>query len=186
MRSNHSFELGVPAPVGSRPIKPSNAALLGFRTESGCILLSHLYRTVGVNTQNTRKQAGQTFCLTASKRETLFRTMFCCCLVSQLCLTFCDPMNFSPPGSSVHRNSLGKNAGSGLPFPSPGDPLHPGIEPRFPALAGIFSTTEPPRKPTIYSGKYYLQFCINKIPKIWFQIPIKLKRGKNTKRGPTV
>ena len=38
---------------------------------------------------------------------------------------------------------------SGLPFPSPGDLLDPGIEPTspvFPALAGGFSTTEPPGK----------------------------------------
>ena len=27
---------------------------------------------------------------------------FVFCLVSQLCLTFCDPMDYSPPGSSVH------------------------------------------------------------------------------------
>ena len=27
---------------------------------------------------------------------------FCCCLVAQLCLTLCDPMDCSPPGSSVH------------------------------------------------------------------------------------
>ena len=25
-----------------------------------------------------------------------------CCLVTQSCLTFCDPMDYSPPGSSVH------------------------------------------------------------------------------------
>ena len=31
-----------------------------------------------------------------------------------------------------------------LPFPSPGDLLDPGIEPISPALAGEFSTTEPP------------------------------------------
>ena len=40
-----------------------------------------------------------------------------------------------------------------LPFPSPGDLRYPGIEPRFPAsptfpaLAGGFFMTEPPRKP---------------------------------------
>ena len=26
----------------------------------------------------------------------------CVCLVTQLCLTLCDPMDYSPPGSSVH------------------------------------------------------------------------------------
>ena len=34
-----------------------------------------------------------------------------------------------------------------LPFPSPGDVTDPGIEPKPPALAGGFFTTEPPRKP---------------------------------------
>ena len=39
---------------------------------------------------------------------------------------------------------------SGLPFPPPGDLLHPGIEPESPAgsaLAAGFFTTEPPGKP---------------------------------------
>ena len=33
--------------------------------------------------------------------------------VAQLCLTPCDPMDCSPPGSSVHGNSPGKNTGVG-------------------------------------------------------------------------
>ena len=35
------------------------------------------------------------------------------CLVSQPCLTLCDPMDFSPPGSSVLGDSPGKNIGMG-------------------------------------------------------------------------
>ena len=35
------------------------------------------------------------------------------CLVAQLCLTLCDLMDCSPPGSSVHGNSPGKNTGVG-------------------------------------------------------------------------
>ena len=35
------------------------------------------------------------------------------CLVSQLCLTLCDPMDCSPPGSSVHGYSPGKKTGVG-------------------------------------------------------------------------
>ena len=31
--------------------------------------------------------------------------------VAQLCLTLCDPMDCSPPGSSVHGDSPGKNTG---------------------------------------------------------------------------
>ena len=30
------------------------------------------------------------------------------CLVAQLCLTLCDPMDCSPPGTSVHGDSPGK------------------------------------------------------------------------------
>ena len=35
---------------------------------------------------------------------------------------------------------------SGLPFPSPGDLPHPGIEPRSPALQADALTSEPPGK----------------------------------------
>ena len=34
-------------------------------------------------------------------------------LVTQSCPTLCDPMNLSPPGSSVHGDSPGKNTGVG-------------------------------------------------------------------------
>ena len=33
------------------------------------------------------------------------------CLAAQSCLTLCSPMNCSPPGSSVHGDSPGKNTG---------------------------------------------------------------------------
>ena len=39
---------------------------------------------------------------------------------------------------------------SGLPFPSPGDPPDPGMEPASPALAGGFFTTERQGSPVIY------------------------------------
>ena len=35
------------------------------------------------------------------------------CLVTQSCLTLCDPIDCSPPGSSVHGDSPGKNTGVG-------------------------------------------------------------------------
>ena len=34
------------------------------------------------------------------------------CLVAQLCLTVCNPMDCSPPGFSVHGDSPGKKTGS--------------------------------------------------------------------------
>ena len=35
------------------------------------------------------------------------------CLVTQLGMTLCDSMDYSPPGSSVHGDSPGKNTGVG-------------------------------------------------------------------------
>ena len=60
----------------------------------------------------------------------------------QSCLTLCDPMDHSPPGSSIPY-------WSGLTFLPPGDILYPGTEHMFlvasPSVGGFF-TTEPPGK----------------------------------------
>ena len=53
------------------------------------------------------------------------------CLVAQSCLNLCDPMDSSPPGSSVHGDSSGKKTGIGSHallqriFPTQG--LNPGL-----------------------------------------------------------
>ena len=52
-------------------------------------------------------------------------------LVTQSCPTLCDPMDYSPPGSSVH-GILQEEYWSGLPLPSPGNLLDPGIKPASP------------------------------------------------------
>ena len=39
--------------------------------------------------------------------------IMCVCLVTQLRLTLCNPLDCSPPGSSVHGDSPGKNTGVG-------------------------------------------------------------------------
>ena len=67
----------------------------------------------------------------------------CCCSVTKSCLTLCDPMDCSPPGSSVH-GILQQECSSGLPHPPPGDLPDPGIELASfmsPALTGGFFTT---------------------------------------------
>ena len=61
-----------------------------------------------------------------------------CCLVG-------DTVDYSPPGSFVHR--ILQEYWSGLTFLSPGDIPDPGIEPTAPALAGGFFTTGPPGSP---------------------------------------
>ena len=49
-------------------------------------------------------------------------------------------MDYSPPGSSVHRDSPGKNTGVSCHFLLQGNLPDPGIEPGFPALQGRFFT----------------------------------------------
>ena len=63
--------------------------------------------------------------------------MGCACMLTQLCLTHCDPKDCSPPGSSVH-GILQARTLEWLPFHSPVDPPDPGIEPASSALAGGF------------------------------------------------
>ena len=53
--------------------------------------------------------------------------------VAQSCPALCDPMDCSPPGSSIHEIFQGSVL-SGLTFPSPGYLPDPGIEPRSPVL----------------------------------------------------
>ena len=62
------------------------------------------------------------------------------CLDAQSCLTLFDPMDSSMPGSSIHRESPGKNTGVGCRallqgiFPTQG--LNPGFH-----IAGGFCTS---------------------------------------------
>ena len=68
----------------------------------------------------------------------------------QLCPTFCDPMDCSPPGSSTY-GILQEEYWSGLLCPPPGGLPDPGTEPaspEYPALAGGLFTTALPGKPS--------------------------------------
>ena len=67
------------------------------------------------------------------------------CLVAKLCPTFCDHMDCSLPGCSIHGISQERIL-EGLPFLSPRDLPDSGIEPMSSALAGRFFTTEPKRE----------------------------------------
>ena len=65
------------------------------------------------------------------------------CLVTQWCLTLCDPLDCSPPGSSVHRILQARTLGQGV-VPFSRGSSQPGIKPEAlasPALAGGFITT---------------------------------------------
>ena len=70
---------------------------------------------------------------------------FVCCLGTKSCPTVCDPLVYTPSGSSVHGIFQARILEWILPYP--GDLSDPGIEPTSPALAGRFFTAEAPRKP---------------------------------------
>ena len=73
------------------------------------------------------------------------------CLVTQLCLSLCDPMDYNPPGSSCSWDSSGKNTGVACHFLLQGMDLpNPGIKPRFPTLKADSLLTEPPGKPEFH------------------------------------
>ena len=75
------------------------------------------------------------------------------------CPTLCDPVDGSPPGSSVPGNSPAKNTGGGCHallqgiFPIQGS--NPAIESRSPALQADSLPFEPPGKPPTPPPKIY-------------------------------
>ena len=85
----------------------------------------------------------------------------CVCLVTQSCLTLCDPMDCSPPGSSVYGDCPGKNSGVGC----------------HAFLQGIFPTqgsnpadslpSDPPRKQRILEWTAYPFSRASSRPRDW-------------------
>ena len=68
------------------------------------------------------------------------------CLVAQSCQTLCDPMDCSPPASSVHRDFPGKNTGVGF-MPSSRGSSQPRDRTQSPTLQVDSLPTERPGKP---------------------------------------
>ena len=74
-------------------------------------------------------------------------------LVTQLCPTLCNPIDYSLPGSSVPGNSPDKNTEVGCHALHQGTRALPNLEikPRSPALQVDSLSSEPPGKPRIFS-----------------------------------
>ena len=83
------------------------------------------------------------------KTKTQYYHSHRCSLVTKSHPSLYDSRDCSRPGPSVMRFSR-QEYWSGVPFPSPRDLSNLGIKTVSPALVGIFVTTEPPGKPTIY------------------------------------
>ena len=78
--------------------------------------------------------------------------------IAQLCLTLCDPMDYSWSGSSVHGIfQVRILEWVGVPFSR--DLPNPGVEPRSPTLQADFLLPESPGKP-IYIDIYLYSFLI--------------------------
>ena len=69
------------------------------------------------------------------------------CLVTQSCPTLCNPMDSSPPGSSVHGDSPGKHTGVGCHTLLQGIFPTQEIEPRSLSLQADSLLSDPPGKP---------------------------------------
>ena len=67
--------------------------------------------------------------------------------VAQLCPTLCDPMDCSPPGSSIHGILQARVPPEWAAISFSGDLPNPGIESRSPALQADALPSEPPGKP---------------------------------------
>ena len=91
----------------------------------------------------------------------------CCGLVTMSCPTLYNPMDSSPPTSSVH-GILQAIILEWVAVPSPGDLPDPGIEPRSPALQADSLPSEPPGKPFIVkitAGRLTANFKRVRVPK---------------------
>ena len=115
----------------------------------------------------------------------VFDKSCCCCFVTKSCLTLCDPVNCSPPGSSVHEFPKQKYC-SRLPFLSPGNLFNPGIKPGSPVLQANSLLSEPPRKPDMIRGSYpqiQLFLCIVTLHE---DIPRRVSRSHLSGRTPVL
>ena len=106
-------------------------------------------RFLGSSRLSVKKERADTACwdgLQGHRRRTVPRTAVVGCSVTTAHLTLRDPMDYSPPGSSLCGISQARYW-SGLPtFPSPGDPPDPRTQTQVSCLAGGFFT---------WGAKYY-------------------------------
>ena len=85
----------------------------------------------------------------------------CCRSVAKLCLTLCDPMDCSLPGSSAH-GILQARIPEWVAISFSRDLSDPGIKPRSPALQADSLLSEPPGKPLLTEdeSKFLLYFVL--------------------------
>ena len=80
----------------------------------------------------------------------------CCCLVVQSCLTLCDPVDYSPPGSSVH-GILQARMLEWIAMPLSRGSSQPRGWTQAPALWADSLLSEPPGKPILLTWSSWNQ-----------------------------
>ena len=96
--------------------------------------------------------------------------------LSLSCVWLCNPMNCSPPGSSVHGISqAGTLEWVAISFSRGSSP--PRDQPTSPALAGWLLTPEPPGKPQLKTG-FILFSCFHKDSEISYRLGLCPKHRK--------
>ena len=93
------------------------------------------------------------------------------CLVAQSCPTLCNSMDCSPPGSSIHGDSSGKNTGVGCHALLQGIFPTQGSNTGLPHCRQILLPSEPPGS-IIFHGS--ISYTRTKI-KFWYNVTISLK-----------
>ena len=92
-------------------------------------------------------------------------------LVTQLCPTLCDPMNYIAHQAPQSMEFSKQEYWSGLPFPSPGDLPGPGIQSRSPALQAKSVPSEP------------LDFTLNVMEICWRILSLRVIQSKFHSKG---
>ena len=95
--------------------------------------------------QNTQLPTGSRF-KRSPKNNNLGPWFCCCCFVDKSCPSLCDPMDCSPPGSSVHGICQARIL-EWVAISFSGGSSQSRMEPASLALIGRFFTPEPPGKP---------------------------------------
>ena len=99
-----------------------------------------------------------------------FPVLCCCSLVAQSCLTLCDPIDCSPPGSSVYGDSPGKNTGVNCHGLLQGIFLTQGSNPGLPHCRWIFYHLSHQGSPRILEWVAYFLSRGSSWPRNWTEV----------------
>ena len=153
----HSFSLPVAhlllsGPVPNRPTLVLDHLILPYKSQKVCCdLFLHsfclfcLFTLICIISVDLSLSPSNLFCYVQSS----FIPMGCIVLVTQSCLTLCNPWTIAhqaPLSMGFSRQEYQ----SGLSFPSPGDLPNPGIKPWSPALQADSLLSEPPGEPHLF------------------------------------